>query len=81
MLNLYVRTKSKGKKITAIFLMVLQVLIRKCADTDMLVCNQFLPQDGVALEEIMVVVTVVVTHTAQHIAEAQPAVIQTVTKS
>ena len=77
MLNLYARTKSKGKKITAIFLMVLQVLIRKCADTDMLVCNQFLPQDGVALEEIMVVVT----HTAQHIAEAQPAVIQTVTKS
>ena len=60
--------------------MALQEQKRKCVDTDMLVCSQSQLQDGVALEEIMVVV-VVVTHTAQHIAEAQPAVIQTVTKS
>lgn len=60
--------------------MALQEQKRKCVDTDMLVCSQSQLQDGVALEEIMVVV-VVVTHTAQHIAEAQLAVIQTVTKS
>lgn len=77
MLNQYVHTTFKGKKITAMFLTELQEQIRKCVDTDMLVCNQFLPQDGNALEEVMVVVT----HTAQHIVEAQLAVIQTVTKS
>ena len=53
---------------------------KKMCGTDMLVCSQSPPQDGVALEEVMVVVTVV-THTAQHIAEAQLAVIQTVTKA
>ena len=57
--------------------MALQEQKRKCVDTDMLVCSQSQLQDGVALEEVMVVVT----HTAQHIAEAQLAVIQTVTKS
>ena len=59
--------------------MALQEQKRKCVDTDMLVCSQSQLQDGVALEEVMVVV--VITHTAQHIAEAQLAVIQTVTKS
>ena len=58
--------------------MALQEQKRKCVDTDMLVCSQSQLQDGVALEEVMVVV---ITHTAQHIAEAQLAVIQTVTKS
>lgn len=57
MLNQYVHTTFKGKKITAMFLTELQEQIRKCVDTDMLVCNQFLPQDGNALEEVMVVVT------------------------
>ena len=58
--------------------MALQEQKRKCVDTDMLVCSQSQLQDGVALEEVMVVV---ITHTAQHIAEAQPAVIQSVTKA
>ena len=80
MLDWHAHTTFKDKKITAIFLMALQEQKRKCVDTDMLVCSQSPPQDGVALEEVMVVVTVV-THTAQHIAEAQLAVIQTVTKA
>ena len=69
---------SNDKMIIAIYLMALQEQKRKCVDTDMLVCSQSQLQDGVALEEVMVVV---ITHTAQHIAEAQLAVIQTVTKS
>ena len=60
--------------------MALQEQKRKCVDTDMLVCSQSLLQDGVALEEVMVIV-VGQTHTAHHIAEVQPAVIQSVTKA
>ena len=66
--------------IIAIYLMALQVLIRKCADTDMLVFSQSLPQDG-DVQEVQQEVMEVEDNTAQHIAEAQPAVIQTVTKS
>ena len=60
--------------------MALQVLIRKCADTDMLVCNQFQPQVGDVQEEQLEVMEVE-DNAVQHTVEAQPAVIQTVTKS
>ena len=46
----------------------------------MLVFSQSLPQDG-DVQEVQQEVMEVEDNTAQHIAEAQPAVIQTVTKS
>ena len=46
----------------------------------MLVFSQFQPQVGDVQEEVMVIM-VGKTHTAHHIAEAQPAVIQSVTKA
>ena len=54
--------------------MALQVLIRKCADTDMLVCNQFQHQVG-DVQEGQLEVMEVEDNAVQHIVEAQPAVI------
>ena len=59
---------SNDKMIIAIFLMALQVLIRKCADTDMLVCNQFQPQVG-DVQEVQLEVMEVEDNAVQHIVE------------
>jgi hypothetical protein len=64
---------SNDKMIIAIYLMALQVLIRKCADTDMLVCNQFQPQVGDVQEVQLEVMEE--DNTVQHIVEVPLVVI------
>ena len=59
--------------IIAIYLMALQVLIRECADTDMLVCNQFQPQVGDVQEVQLEVMEE--DNTVQHIVEVPLVVI------
>ena len=53
--------------------MALQVLIRKCVDTDMLVCNQFQPQVGDVQEVQLEVMEE--DNTVQHIVEVPLVVI------
>ena len=53
--------------------MALQVLIRKCADTDMLVCNQFQSQVGDVQEVQLEVMEE--DNTVQHIVEVPLVVI------